>query len=90
MKIISYKGKCLKTQLYKEISNEDYKDIVNEYYKKPDFEDVKKQFISLSKGGVKNNNITNYYVKDLMAKTLIYFNKWSIEEVLEYKPLYND
>ena len=87
MKIIEYKGKRIETKLYKEITDNEYKEIVEEYYSKPDFEEVKKQFISLSKGGVKNNNITNYYVKDLMAKTLIHFNKWSIEEVLEYKPL---
>lgn len=87
MKIIEYKGKKIETKLYKEITDNEYKEIVEEYYSKPDFEEVKKQFISLSKGGVKNNNITNYYVKDLMAKTLIHFNKWSIEEVLEYKPL---
>lgn len=87
MKIIEYKGKKIETKLYKEITDNEYKEIIKEYYSKPDFEEVKKQFVSLSKGGVKNNNITNYYVKDLMAKTLIHFNKWSIEEVLEYKPL---
>ena len=87
MKKIEYKGKTLETTLYKEITEEEYKDIVNEYYTKPNFEEVKKQFVALSKGGIKNNHITNYYVKDLMAKTLIYFNKWSIEEVFEHKPL---
>ena len=87
MKKIEYKGKILETTLYKEMTEEEYKDIVNEYYTKPNFEEVKKQFIALSKGGVKNNHVTNYYVKDLMAKTLIYFNKWSIEEVFEHKPL---
>ena len=87
MKIIEYKGRKIETTLYKEITNNEYKNIVEEYYKKPDFEEVKKQFMLLSKGGTKNNYITNYYVKDLMAKTLIHFNKWSIEEVLEYKPL---
>lgn len=87
MKKIEYKGKILETTLYKEMTEEEYKDIVNEYYAKPNFEEVKKQFVALSKGGVKNNHITNYYVKDLMAKTLIYFNKWSIEEIFEHKPL---
>lgn len=87
MKKIEYKGKILETTLYKEMTEEEYEDIVNEYYTKPNFEEVKKQFVALSKGGVKNNHITNYYVKDLMAKTLIYFNKWSIEEVFEHKPL---
>ena len=87
MKVIEYKGKKLETNLYKKITDSEYKEIIEEYYSKPSFEEVKKQFVSLSKGGIKNNHITNYYVKDLMAKTLIHFNKWSIEEVLEYKPL---
>lgn len=78
MKIIEYKNKTLKTSIYKEITNIEYNNIVKEYYSKPDFEEVKKQFISINKGGTKNNLITNYYVKDLMAKTLIYYNKWSI------------
>lgn len=84
---IEYKGKILNTTKYKEITQKEYEEIKEEYYKKPSFEDVQKQFLSISKGGVLNNYITNYYVKDLMAKTLIHFNKWSIEEVLEYKPL---
>lgn len=85
--IIKYKDKILETSIYKEITDNNYNQIVRDYYSKPDFNTVKKQFISISKGGVKNNHITNYYVKDLMAKTLVYFNKWSIEDVLEYKPL---
>lgn len=85
--VIEYKGKILETTKYKRISQEEYEEIIKEYYEKPDFNEVKEQFIKLSKGGKQNNLVTNYYVKDLMAKTLIYFNKWSIEEVLEYKPL---
>ena len=84
---IEYKGKTLETTLYKEISEIEYEEIKKEYYQKPNLENVKEQFLTLSNGGVKNNLVTNYYVKDLMAKTRIYFNKWSIEEVLEYKPL---
>lgn len=87
MKKIEYKGKKLETSLYKEITDVEFTEIKKEYYSRPDFEEVKKQFLSISKGGVKNDKITNYYVKDLMAKTLVHFNKWSIEEVLEYKPL---
>jgi len=41
----------------------------------------------LSKGGVKITNITNYFVKDLMAKTVLYYCKWSIEDVFNCKDL---
>lgn len=84
---INYKGKTLFTKHISNITQEEFENIKNEYYSKPDFEKVKKEFINLEKGGVKNSNITNYYVKDLMAKTRIYYNKWSIEEVLECKEL---
>ena len=75
------------TTLYQPISDSKYEEIKSEYYTKPDFNEVKKQFIKLYKGGVATNLITNYYVKDLMAKTKIYYNKWSIEDVFNYKPL---
>lgn len=84
---IEYNGKTLETKNYVEISDNDYKQLVAEYYKKPLFSDVKKQMISIAQGGTKNNDITNYYVKDLMAKTRVYYNKWSIEDVFNCKEL---
>lgn len=87
MKKIEYNGKILETKHYSPITEEEYNTIVKDYYKKPDYNSVKKEFINLENGGVKNSNITNFYVKDLMAKTHIYYNKWSIEEVLKCKEL---
>lgn len=86
-KIIEWKGKTFETIHECEISNKEFENIRKDYYTKPNFDSVKKEFLNLEKGGVKNSNITNYYVKDLMAKTRIYYNKWSIEEVLECKEL---
>jgi hypothetical protein len=85
--IIEYKGKTVDTKFYKELTNEEYIYLKNEYFKKPDFEKVKLDFINLSNGNLKNTNITNYYFKDLMAKTRIYYNKYSVEELFEHKPL---
>jgi hypothetical protein len=87
MKIIEYKGQILETKHYKEMSKEKFEQLRNEYYEKPNFDLVKKQFINIANGGTKNNDITNYYVKDLMAKTRIYYNKWSIEDVFNCKDL---
>ena len=87
MKIIEYKGEILETKHYKEMSDELFEKLKYEYYKKPDFDSVRQQFISIANGGTINNEITNYYVKDLMSKTKIYYNKWSIEDVFNYKPL---
>ena len=87
MKTIEYKGQTLSTEHYKEISDKEYQDIVAEYYKKPSFDQVKIQIVEMSHNFLQNNYITDYYFKDLMAKTKVYYNKWSIEEVMEYKPL---
>ena len=87
MKIIEYNGETLETKHYQEINEEEYKKLKEQYYTKPDYKNVKKQFINISRGGTKNNEITNYYVKDLMAKTRIYYNKWSIEDVFNCKDL---
>lgn len=84
---IHYLGKTYNTTIHKELTNEEYEQVVKEYYTKPDFELVKKQFVTIANGGTKVNHITNYYVKDLMAKVKIHYNNWTIEEALDYKPL---
>lgn len=80
-------GKRYSTSIHKDLTDEEYEQVVKDYYSKPDFKDVQKQLKKVSEGGVKINHITNYYVKDLMAKTRIHFNNWTIEEALNHKPL---
>lgn len=87
IKKVTYKGKTIESVYEYEMTNEKYHELVNEYYKKPPIESVKKQMKTIHRGGCSNSHITNYYVKDLMAKTKVWFNKWSIEEVLECKGL---
>lgn len=69
------------------MTDEEFEQVRKEYYAKPDKKDVFKQLKKVSEGGVKINHITNFYVKDLMAKTRIHFNNWTIEEALNHKPL---
>ena len=80
-------GKTYNTAIHKDLTNEEYEQIIKDYYTKPKFPDVCKQFKKVSEGGMKINHITNFYVKDLMAKTRIHFNNWTIEEALSHKPL---
>ncbi len=86
-KIIEYKGQTLETKHFIDLSDEKWQELKNEYYAKPDFNDVKKQFKNIANGGTKNDKITNYYVKDLMAKVKLYHSKWSIEDVWNCKDL---
>lgn len=84
MKVIEYKGKKYETTYdFPILDKETLEYLRNEYYKKPLLEDVKKEFVCISKGGSKNTNITNYYVRDLMDKTLNAKTKWSIEDVMQ-------
>ena len=87
MKTIEYNGQEIVTKHWCEITDETFLELKNEYYKKPDIESVKKEIISISRGGTKNTNITNYFVKDLMAKVKLYHSKWSIEDVFNCKDL---
>jgi hypothetical protein len=85
--LIEYGGQTLDTMYYKELSDEEFEFYRNEYYKKPNFKDVQDQFLKISRGSTTNNLITDYYVKDLMAKTRIYYNKWCVEDVFNSKGL---
>lgn len=85
---INYKEKKFVTNYDIEIlSDEEYEYLREKYYAKPDFYDVKKEIITINKGGTKNTNITNYYFRDLLDKTTIYPNKWCIEDVFNCKEL---
>lgn len=86
-KIVEYKGQVLETKHFMDLSDSKWQELKEEYYKKPDFNEVAKQFKNIAKGGTKNDKITNYYVKDLMAKVKLYHSKWSIEDVWECKDL---
>jgi hypothetical protein len=85
--IISYKGETLETNHWCELSDETFKKLRDDYYAKPTIEEVQKEMRTIARGGQKNSHITNYYVKDLMAKTKLYHSKWSIEDVFECKDL---
>lgn len=84
---IVYDGKTYNTTIHKDLTDEEFASIKRGYYTKPDFEDVKKQFLKIDNDGVKTNYITNYYFKELIAKVKIHYNNWTIEQALNYKPI---
>lgn len=84
---IEYEGQVLETVFFMDLTDEEYTKIKNDFYAKPDFEEVKEEFRALSRGSTQHSAITKYYVKDLMYKTRIYYNKWSIEDVFNSKEL---
>ena len=88
MKIINYKGETLETIYEDTMSNETFEKLKKEFYSKPNIEDIKLEIGNLiHQNGVKMTNIERMYFRDLMSKTKIYYNKWSIEDCFEYKPL---
>lgn len=86
-KRISYNGEFLDTIHYKDYGDDLFKEIKQQYYTKPNLESVKNEMVGIYYGNTKMPNITNYFFKDLMAKTKIYYNKWSIEDVFNCKEL---
>lgn len=86
-KIITYNGQSVKTKYITEVTDEEWKELKEQYYAKPNFELVKKQFETIQNGGTKNDKITGYYFKDLMAKVKLWHSKWSIEELWECREL---
>jgi len=87
MKVIEYNGEVLRTKHYAELSDAKYHELREQYYAKPDYDEVKEQFVAISKGGIKTDKITKFYVKDLMAKTKLHHCKWSLEDVWNCKEL---
>lgn len=87
-KIISHLGQTIETTFFQDISEKDYNYIVEQMYAKPNLESVNEQIRSIYfNGTIRNDLITDYYFKDLMHDTKIYYNKWSISEMLKSKEL---
>lgn len=78
---ISHLGKTLHTDHWCDLPEIDCLKLKEEYYKKPDFELVKENLRQVYNGGTIISDITNYYVKDLMAKVKLESPRWTIEEI---------
>lgn len=88
MKIIEYKGQKLETIYEDTLNDKQYEELKNEFYLKPSDKELKNEIANLvCQNGVKMNMIERMFFKELMSKTRIYYNKWSIEDVFEHKPL---
>jgi len=85
--LIKCNGQEIDTIHFRELTDQEFVQLRNELYKKPEIAKVQKQFKDIAGGTVQNSFITDYYVKDLMYKTRVYYNKWSIEEALNCKEL---
>lgn len=86
--VIEYDGKSMVSAFAREgMSDEVFQRLRKQYYTQPNINDVVNEFKGLKNGGVKNSAITKFYVKDLMAKTKIWYNKWCIEDVFKCKDL---
>ena len=84
---ITHLGRTLYTDHYSELSDEKCQELVNAYYTKPDFSIVQENLKDIANGSSNIGPVTEYYVKDLMAKVKLASPKWSIEEVLQCNDL---
>lgn len=80
-KTIEYKGKSVVTQVWRDMSEEERQKVCALYYEKPDFDEVKLNFVQIQRGGTNSSKISRYYVRDLMDKTILYCDRWCVEDI---------
>lgn len=84
---IEYLDKIFLTNHMSNISDEECSQIKTKYYEKPNKNLVHKNLKRIHNGGTMVGSITEYYVKDLMAKVKLLSARWSIEEMLDCNDL---
>lgn len=85
---IHHLGQSITTTFHQDITDQEYNYIVEQMYLKPSIESVNEQIRNIYfNNTIRNDCITDYYFKDLMHDTKIYYNKWSISEMLKSKEL---
>lgn len=81
---VTYKGKSYESKDgFNVISVPQYEAIKSEWYSKPDYKTVQIEMAGLREGLTDISNITKYYFRSLMDNTVKYFDKWSVNDVLE-------
>lgn len=88
MKTITYKGVSMESIEENELTQEQFIQLKNQFYEKPTFKEIENEIANLvSQNGTRMDKIERKYFRELMSKTKIYFNKWTIEDCFDYKPL---
>lgn len=87
-RIISYKGQTLETIMVNELSVEDFEWLRKKHYEKPKRSEIVNEIANMvSNNGITMTKIEQYYFRELMSRTKVYYNKWSIKDLFDYKPL---
>jgi len=70
------------------LTQEQFESLRKQHYAKPSEKELINEIANLvSLNGKKMNNIEQYYFRELMDKTKVYYNKWTIEDCFNHKPL---
>ena len=90
MALIDFKGIKQNSSIEKHLSDEEFLSISEEYYRKPPLEDVKKQLRKIAEGGTRINLVYDYFIKEVMSKSIGTRASWSIwdglhnRQIMEY------
>ena len=85
---ISHLGQEMDTVYFMDLTDAEYHKIVEQMYEKPSLDLVNQQIANIYMyNQTTNNYITDYFFKDLMYDTKVWYNKWSISEMLQCKAL---
>ena len=86
--IISYNGQTIDTIHHKPMSDKEFAEIKSQILFKPTLFDVRQEIRGIFLGGnVQMNNIYHYFFKEMIFNTKLHHKKWSLMDVLAYKPL---
>lgn len=83
MKSIHYKGKKIVTEEFPQLPESKIQEMRDEYNLMPDKETVLSELKALRAGGSKTQNITKYYVQELMHQVTLWHAKWSVQDVFD-------
>lgn len=90
MALIDFKGIKQNSSIEKKITDEEFASIAEEYYAKPDMVLVESQLRSIHSGKTTMNHVYDYYIKEVMSKSIGTRASWSIydgihnRQIMEY------
>ena len=87
MALIDYKGIQQNSSIEKPLTDEEFLSLSVDYYRKPDIELVKRQLKTIAKGGTRMNHVYDYFIKEVMSKSIGTRASWSIYDGLHNRQI---
>ena len=87
MALIDYKGIQQNSSIEKPLTDEEFLSLSVDYYRKPDIELVKRKLKTIANGGTRMNHVYDYFIKEVMSKSIGTRASWSIYDGLHNRQI---